>query len=225
MPKSFHLLEEALRSDREGARGAGLGIGRTTVERHISGLDGPRTVVLPEAVPDDRVHGNQPGSDRAGANPPEWSMEQLFRGQSLVMVLDGLQDPGNAGAIARAAEAFGATGLMFVKGTVSPFHPKTLRASAGSLFRVPFVSGSGRPARARLVAAASGGYLSPRCRSPERSRLAGDVDFARQVRHHHRQRRAGRQPMNFTGSREDVAIPTVGGGVAERRGGGVRAAL
>ena len=39
----------------------------------------------------------------------------------------------------RAAEAFGATGVLFIKGTVSPFNPKTLRASAGSLFRVPFV--------------------------------------------------------------------------------------
>ena len=53
----------------------------------------------------------------------------------------GVQDPGNAGAIVRAAEAFGATGVMFLKGTASPFNPKTLRASAGSLFRVPFVHG------------------------------------------------------------------------------------
>jgi TrmH family RNA methyltransferase len=50
-----------------------------------------------------------------------------------------VQDPGNAGAIVRAADAFGATGVMFLKGAVSPFNPKTLRASAGSLFRVPFV--------------------------------------------------------------------------------------
>jgi RNA methyltransferase, TrmH family len=56
-------------------------------------------------------------------------------------VLDGLQDPGNAGAIVRAAEAFGATGVLFLKGTVSPFNSKTLRASAGSLFRVPFLYG------------------------------------------------------------------------------------
>ena len=52
-----------------------------------------------------------------------------------------MQDPGNAGAILRAAEAFGATGTLFLKGTVSPFNAKTLRASAGSLFRVPFLHG------------------------------------------------------------------------------------
>ena len=72
--------------------------------------------------------------------PPSWAIEQLFRGASLVLVLDGVQDPGNAGTMVRAAEAFGATGVMFLKGSVSPFNPKTLRASAGSLFRVPFVA-------------------------------------------------------------------------------------
>jgi TrmH family RNA methyltransferase len=69
--------------------------------------------------------------------PPQWTVEQVFRGQSLAVVLDGLQDPGNAGAILRAAEAFGATGVVFLKGTVSPYNPKCLRASAGSVFRVP----------------------------------------------------------------------------------------
>ena len=71
--------------------------------------------------------------------PPEWSLDQLFRGQSMVVVMDGIQDPGNAGAIVRSAEAFGATGVMFLKNTVNPFNPKLLRASAGSIFRVPIV--------------------------------------------------------------------------------------
>ncbi len=74
--------------------------------------------------------------------PPQWSLDDLFGDQSLVIVLDGIQDPGNAGAIARAAEAFGATGLVFLKGTTGPQQPKTLRASAGSLFRVPLVAGA-----------------------------------------------------------------------------------
>ena len=74
--------------------------------------------------------------------PPQWSLDDLFGDQSLVIVMDGIQDPGNAGAIARAAEAFGATGLVFLKGTTGPQQPKTLRASAGSLFRVPLVAGA-----------------------------------------------------------------------------------
>lgn len=56
----------------------------------------------------------------------------------LAIALDGIQDPGNAGAIVRSAEAFGATGVIFLTGTVSPWNPKTLRASAGSLLRLPF---------------------------------------------------------------------------------------
>jgi TrmH family RNA methyltransferase len=82
--------------------------------------------------------------------PPQWKMHDLFRGRALVVVLDGLQDPGNAGAIVRAAEAFGATGAMFLKGTAGPFNPKTLRASAGSLFRVPYLHGL-EPAVARAA--------------------------------------------------------------------------
>jgi TrmH family RNA methyltransferase len=56
------------------------------------------------------------------------------------VVLDGIQDPGNAGAIVRAAEAFGATGAVFLKGTVNPYNPKCIRGSAGSVFRVPLIA-------------------------------------------------------------------------------------
>jgi TrmH family RNA methyltransferase len=71
---------------------------------------------------------------------PEWTSEDLLKGTPLVAVLDGIQDPGNAGAILRTAEAFGATGAVFLKGTVSPSNPKCLRASAGSAFRLPIVT-------------------------------------------------------------------------------------
>ncbi len=63
---------------------------------------------------------------------------ECFGANPLVIGLDGIQDPGNAGAIVRSAEAFGATGVVFLKGSVSPWNPKTLRASAGSLLRLPF---------------------------------------------------------------------------------------
>jgi TrmH family RNA methyltransferase len=70
-----------------------------------------------------------------------WTLEQVIGGDALVVVLDGVQDPGNAGAILRVAEAFGATGAIFLKGTVNPYNPKCLRGSAGSAFRVPLVAG------------------------------------------------------------------------------------
>ena len=71
---------------------------------------------------------------------PEWSQDQVFQANGLVVILDGLQDPGNVGTIVRTAEAFGAAGVVFSSGSARPYHPKTLRASAGSLFRLPFIS-------------------------------------------------------------------------------------
>jgi len=57
-----------------------------------------------------------------------------------ILVLAGIQDPGNLGTIARSAEAFGAAGIIALPGTVSPWNGKAIRASAGSLFRLPMVS-------------------------------------------------------------------------------------
>ena len=56
-----------------------------------------------------------------------------------VLVTAGVQDPGNLGTILRSAEAFAAAGLILGEGTVSPFNSKLVRASAGSIFRVPLV--------------------------------------------------------------------------------------
>jgi TrmH family RNA methyltransferase len=58
---------------------------------------------------------------------------------ALVVISAGLQDPGNLGTIARSAEAFGATGMLLGERTVSPWNWKAIRASAGSMFRVPAV--------------------------------------------------------------------------------------
>ncbi len=55
----------------------------------------------------------------------------------LVIVLHDLRDPGNAGTIVRSADAAGVTAVVFTGQSVDPFNPKTLRASAGSVFHVP----------------------------------------------------------------------------------------
>ena len=60
----------------------------------------------------------------------------------MVLVLAGLQDPGNLGTILRSAEAFGADGVISLPGTVSAWNPKAVRASAGSLFRLPMLMAS-----------------------------------------------------------------------------------
>ncbi|MFZ9844225.1 MAG: TrmH family RNA methyltransferase [Ilumatobacteraceae bacterium] len=58
------------------------------------------------------------------------------------MYLDAVNDPGNLGTILRSAEAMGASGVVLGSGTVDPFNPKVVRASAGALFHVPVVEGS-----------------------------------------------------------------------------------
>lgn len=65
-------------------------------------------------------------------------LKQLFEPRpALVLTAAGLQDPGNLGTLLRAADAFGATGVVALTDTVSPFRPKAVRASAGSIFRMP----------------------------------------------------------------------------------------
>jgi TrmH family RNA methyltransferase len=82
------------------------------------------------------------------------------------VVLDGVQDPGNAGAILRAADAFGCASVLFCRGTVEALNPKVLRAAQGSHFHLPVATGpaaleavaAARRAGARVLAAvASGG--------------------------------------------------------------------
>lgn len=139
--ESFHLLEEALRSDCTVRMVLAAESVQSAAESHVRRLPGVKVVVLPDSLMQSLSGTETSQGVMALVQPTEWKLEQLFRGCALVVVLDGLQDPGNAGTILRAAEAFGATGAMFMKGTVSPFNSKTLRASAGSLFRVPFLHG------------------------------------------------------------------------------------
>ncbi|MGA3264449.1 MAG: RNA methyltransferase [Terracidiphilus sp.] len=67
-----------------------------------------------------------------------------------MVVLAGVQDPGNLGTILRSAEAFGANGVLSLPGTVSAWNPKAVRASAGSVFRVPLLTASAEDGLARL---------------------------------------------------------------------------
>src|SRR5258708_8782409 len=86
----------------------------------------------------------------------------------LVLVLAGLQDPGNVGAIIRAAAAFGASGVVAIEGSANPFSWKALRGAMGGTFRLPIaargslseVVASARELGVRLIAAV------PRARTP-----------------------------------------------------------
>lgn len=56
-----------------------------------------------------------------------------------ILVMDRLQDPGNIGTLIRTADAAGYSGIITIKGTGDIFSPKTVRAAAGSIFRVPVI--------------------------------------------------------------------------------------
>ncbi len=74
--------------------------------------------------------------------PPTFSLETMLGGpRVLLIVLCGIQDPGNVGNILRIAEAFQASGCIATGGTASQYNDKVVRASAGSLFRLPHMWG------------------------------------------------------------------------------------
>lgn len=71
---------------------------------------------------------------------PQYSLEDMISGKNpLLVVLENLQDPGNLGTIVRTGEGAGITGVIMSEQTVDIFNPKTIRATMGSIYRVPFV--------------------------------------------------------------------------------------
>lgn len=110
------------------------------------------TLVLPDKVFAGAVASETPQGVAALARWKEFSLEEvLARAQAgPLLVIAGVQDPGNLGTILRSAEAFGAGGAVLGDGTVSPFNPKVVRASAGSVFRLPLVRAKMSDALVRL---------------------------------------------------------------------------
>jgi len=99
------------------------------------------TLLLPDRVFDGAVPSESPQGVAALVKLREFSiadvLERLQVGPVIVVV--GLQDPGNLGTLLRSAEAFGSAGVVLGEGTVSPINSKVIRASAGSIFRLPIV--------------------------------------------------------------------------------------
>ena len=173
--ESFHLLEEALASDCEiGAVIAAESV-KGTVAAHVRGLKRTRVVAVRDAVFASLASTETTQGVIALVRPPVWTIDQLLRGKALVVVLDGVQDPGNAGAIVRAAEAFGATGAAFLKGAVSPYNPKSLRAAAGSVFRLPIVAAADENL---LLAALDQRGVALYAASPRAARPLASIDLS-----------------------------------------------
>jgi TrmH family RNA methyltransferase len=135
--EGFHLLEEALKSQAEIGTVIVAQSVKSAIQSHVKGLK-LRVATVRDTDFTNLSSTDTPQGVIALVKPPVWTLDQVLRGRvPLIAALDGVQDPGNAGAILRAAEAFGATGAAFLKGSVSPYNPKCMRASAGSVFRLP----------------------------------------------------------------------------------------
>lgn len=97
------------------------------------------TLLLPDKLFSDAVPSQTPQGVAALVRLKQFSPEEIL-GSAVagpVLAVVGVQDPGNLGTILRSAEAFGAKGILLAEGTVSAYNNKVVRASAGSVFRMP----------------------------------------------------------------------------------------
>src|ERR1700741_767843 len=182
------LVEDALRSGLEAeallvSESAEPALDTILMAASASEAGVPRSRILRTT---DKLFANAAGTETpqgiaALFSAPKWEFEDILRGaadengafsgaSALVVVMAGVQDPGNVGTIVRSAEAFGATGVVATRGTADPWSPKALRASAGSALRLPVLRGIAIPvllaqlkmARVKIIAATgrAGGELS-----------------------------------------------------------------
>jgi TrmH family RNA methyltransferase len=110
------------------------------------------TLLLPDKLFDSLVPSESPQGVAALVRLKQFSLDDITERLQLgpIVVLAGLQDPGNLGTILRSSEAFGSAGAILGEGTVSPFNTKVVRASAGSVFRLPIIHSQGNPAPKKL---------------------------------------------------------------------------
>jgi RNA methyltransferase, TrmH family len=180
-----HLIEEALASETavEVVAFSDRLAGGTLAQR----LRTPTRIVT---VSDSVLNAISPVRSPAGAvaiaSRPHTDVTSVFaRTPALVLLLHDVQDPGNVGAIVRAAEGCGATGVICGERTADPFGWKALRGSMGSAFRVPIAIRESLDATitaakergVRIYAAtARGGTSLPRCnlRVPAAILLGGE---------------------------------------------------
>lgn len=145
-----HLVETALR--------AGLQIAAVLVSeagaRHLPALgewipESTRLLATSDRLFAQVAATETPQGIAALVHAPQTCFDDLVRGVPLLLIMAGIQDPGNVGTLLRTAEAFGASGAAACPagliGTADPFGPKALRASAGSALRLPVLRGVGTP--------------------------------------------------------------------------------
>jgi TrmH family RNA methyltransferase len=137
--EGLHLIEEAIRS---GLRFRDVFFSESGFERNRKLLaqlsSHTELLVLPDKIFNGAVSTETPQGVAALVKLKQSDLESVLAvPDTLIVGAAGIQDPGNLGTMIRSAEAFGATALIAAERTVNPLNPKVIRASAGSLFRLP----------------------------------------------------------------------------------------
>ncbi len=153
--EGLRILEEAIRSGLRFSAVFFRESAQDRAERLLPQIGAQvETLLLPDKLFDSLVPSESPQGVAALVRLKEFSLEDVIETERLqvgpIVVLAGLQDPGNLGTILRSAEAFGSAGVVLAESTVSPFNSKVVRASAGSVFRLPVIHGHGKSATAKL---------------------------------------------------------------------------
>jgi RNA methyltransferase, TrmH family len=138
--EGFRIVEEAIRS---GLRCRAVFFSQSAEPRAARLLpqigSHVETLLIPDKLFTSAVPSQTPQGVAALVRPKAFSLEDVLEGPSNgpLLLVNGVQDPGNLGTIIRSAEAFEAKGVLLSEGTVSAYNNKVIRASAGSVFRVP----------------------------------------------------------------------------------------
>jgi len=139
--ESVRIIEEAIRGGLKFRAVFFSESGKARAVRLLPQLGAHvETLLLPDEIFSSAADTETPQGVSALVKLRTHGLEDVFRApEPLVVIASGVQDPGNLGTILRSAEAFGAAGVVVTEGTVSPLNAKCVRASAGSLFRMPVV--------------------------------------------------------------------------------------
>jgi RNA methyltransferase, TrmH family len=138
--EGLRILEEAIRSGLRFRAVFFSNSAEAKAERLLPQIGAQvETVLLPDKLFSSAVPSETPQGVAALVRWKEFSLDDVLAKAQAgpLLAIAGIQDPGNLGTILRSAEAFGAGGVLLGEGTVSQFNPKVVRASAGSIFRLP----------------------------------------------------------------------------------------
>ncbi|HSY12923.1 MAG TPA: RNA methyltransferase [Verrucomicrobiae bacterium] len=189
--EGMHLIEEAVRSGLKLSTVFFSESARERAHRLVPQLSSHTEVLLlPDSVFASAVPTETPQGVAALVRVKAEEVATILKTLPvLLMITAGLQDPGNLGTIARSAEAFGVTGLLLGERSVSPWNWKAVRASAGSLFRLPHA----KVELATALGAVKSRGIRVLATSSHKGRLISEVDL--------------RVPIAFVIGNEGAGIP------------------